>query len=83
MSDSGLTYVKVIPFELPEIVPFIYTTIQNLYFKGNMGNISNIILIDISVKTDIVENIQIGANCNPEKITSLIYPFKDFHDVSP
>lgn len=46
-----------------------------------MGNISKTFLIDISVMTGIMENIQIRADCNPEEITSFTYLFKEFHDV--
>ena len=38
-------------------------------------------LIDISVKTGIVENIQIGADCNPEEIACFTSLFKEFCDV--
>ena len=48
-----------------------------------MGNLSKTLLIDISVKTSIVENKQIGANHNPEEIVRFTSPFKDFHDVFP
>ena len=46
-----------------------------------MGNISKIMLIDISVKMGIVENIQIGADCNPEEIACFTSLFKEFRDV--
>ena len=46
-----------------------------------MGNLSKTLLIDILVKTGIMENIQVGANRNPKEIMSFTYPFKNFHDV--
>ena len=46
-----------------------------------MGNISKTMLIDISVKTGIVENIQIGAYCNTEEIACFTSLFKEFRDV--
>jgi len=48
-----------------------------------MGNISKTLLIDVSVMTCIVEDIQVRADCNPKKIASFTYPFKDFRDVFP
>ena len=39
------------------------------------------IISDISVMTDIVENIQIGADCNPEEIESFTCLFKELCDV--
>ena len=66
-----------------EIVSSPYTTIQILDSEGNRGNISQTLLLDISVMTSIVENIQSGANHNPEEIVSFTYLFRDFCDVFP
>lgn len=46
-----------------------------------MGNLSKKLIIDISVKTCIVENIQIGADCNHQEIASFTCLFKEFRDV--
>lgn len=70
-------------FDPPEMVPSAYTTIQTIDSKGNMGNTSKIMLIDISVKMGIVENIHIGANCNPDEIACFTSLFKEFRDVFP
>ena len=56
-------------------------TIQTFEVKGNMGNISNTLLIDIFVNPGIMENIQIGADCNSEEIASFTCLFKEFCDV--
>ena len=45
-----------------------------------MGNLSKTMLIDISVKIGIVENIKIGVNCNPEEIASSTCLHEEFHD---
>jgi hypothetical protein len=44
--------------------------------EGNMGNISTTIVIDISIKEGIVENINLGANCTPEEVVSYTAMFK-------
>ena len=46
-----------------------------------MGNISTTITIDISVKEGVVENINLGANCMPDKVVSYTALFKEFRDV--
>jgi hypothetical protein len=70
ISDSDMMPLQILSPDTPEIISSPYTTIQTLDSEGNMGNISKTLLIDISVKTGIVENIQIGANCNPEEIAA-------------
>jgi hypothetical protein len=54
---------------------------QDTLSEGNMGNISTMIVIDISIKEGIMENINLGANCTPEEVVSYTALFKEFHDV--
>ena len=81
MIDSEAIKTEIPSFDQPEMVPSAYTTIQTIDSEGNMGNISKTMLIDISVKTGIVENIQIGEDCNPEEIARFTSIFKEFRDV--
>lgn len=46
-----------------------------------MENISKTLLIDIYVTKGTMENVQIGANCNPEEIASFTCLFKEFRDA--
>jgi hypothetical protein len=46
-----------------------------------MGNISTTIIIDISIKEGVVENINLGANCTPEEVVSYTALFKEFCNV--
>ena len=57
ISLSGMMPIQILSFDTPEIVPSPYMTIQTLDSEGNMGNLSKTLLIDILVKTGIVENI--------------------------
>lgn len=75
--------LQILLSDTPKIISSPYTTIQTLDSEGNMGNLSKTLLINISVKIGIVENIQIKANHNPEEIVSYTYPFKDIRDVFP
>jgi hypothetical protein len=49
--------------------------------EGNMGNITQTLAIDISVKTGVVENIHIGVTCTPEEIQLYTDLFREFRDV--
>lgn len=68
--------LQILSFDALEIIPSPCTTIQ-------MGNLSKTFLIYIYVKTGIMDNIQVGVDCNLEEIVSFSYPFKDFRDVFP
>ena len=57
MIDSEAIKTEIPSFDPPEIVPSIYTTVQTIDLEGNMGNLSKTVLIDISIKMGIVENI--------------------------
>jgi hypothetical protein len=54
---------------------------RDTFSEGNMGNISTMIVIDISIKEGVVENINLGANCTPEEVVSYTALFKEFRDV--
>jgi hypothetical protein len=49
--------------------------------EGNMGNISTTVMIDISIKEGVMENINLGANCTPDEVVSYTSLFKEFYDV--
>ena len=55
--DLEAINTEIPSFDQPEIVPSSYTTVHTIDSEGNMGNISKTLLIDISVKTGIMENI--------------------------
>ena len=55
MINLDAIQTEIPPFDPPEMVPSTYTIVQTIDSEGNMGNISKTMLIDISVKTSIVE----------------------------
>ena len=81
MFDSNVITTKIPSFDPPKIIPSIYMTVQTIDSEGNMGNISKTMLIDISVKMGIMENINIGADCNPKEISHFKSLFKELCDV--
>lgn len=68
ISSSDMMPLQILSPNIPEIISSPYMMIQTLDMEGNMGNISKALLIDISVMTGIVENIQIGADAILRKL---------------
>jgi hypothetical protein len=68
---------------LPDVtnVPQSLILTQDTLSEGNMSNISTTIVINISIKEGVVENINLGANCTPDEVVSYTALFKEFHDV--
>jgi hypothetical protein len=54
---------------------------QDTLSEGNMSNISTTITIDILIKEGVVEKINLGANCTPDKVVSYTTLLKEFFDV--
>ena len=50
--------------------------VHEVLYKGNMGNISATIPIDISVKIKVVNNVHIGASCSLDEIKIYTNIFK-------
>jgi hypothetical protein len=67
----------------PDVVDFPQSPIltQDTLSEGNLGNISSTIIIDISIKEGVMENINLSANCSPEEVVSYTTLFKEFCDV--
>ena len=61
-----------------DIVEFPQSPIltQDTISKDNFRNISSTIMVDISIKEGIVENIQLGANCSAEEVETYTALFK-------
>ena len=55
--------------------------IQNVESKGNFRNITKTILVDISVKPGVVENLHMGQSCSASELGSYMVLFKEFSDI--
>ena len=55
--------------------------IRDAESKGNLCNITKTMLVDISVKPGVSENIQIGQNSLASKVQLYTTLFKEFWDV--
>ena len=53
-------------------------SITNSGFETNLGNISTTLLVNISVKPGIIENIHIGSSCSTEEIKTYKALFQEF-----
>ena len=55
---------------------------HNVISEGNLIKISKSIPINISIKPNIIENINIGANCSSKEITQYTALFEEFFQNS-
>jgi len=51
---------------------------HDVWSEGNMGNITQTIPTDISVKPSIIENVHIGVTCSPDEIKLYTHIFQEF-----
>jgi hypothetical protein len=67
----------------PNVVKFPQSPIltQDTLSEGNLGNITSTIIIDISVKEGVMENINLSVNFSHEEVVSYTTLFKEFRDV--
>jgi hypothetical protein len=63
------------------VISIVPESTHNVFFEGNLSNISPTIPLDISIKPGIVENVHIRASCSPDEIITYKSLFKEFHDV--
>jgi hypothetical protein len=55
--------------------------IHDVLYEGNLGNISPIIPLDISIKPGVMENVYIGASCFANEFRIYKALFQEFCDV--
>jgi hypothetical protein len=63
------------------VISTIPKSTHDLFYEGNLSNLSPTIPLDISIKPRIVENVHIGASCSPNEIVTYKSLFKQFFDV--
>jgi hypothetical protein len=68
---------------LSEIVGHVVVPLDthDIYAEGNMESISPTVSIYISHTPDKIKNVNIGADCSPEKFLIYTELFKEFRDV--
>jgi hypothetical protein len=74
-------YQRISTLLMIVIILTVPESIHDVFFEGNLSNISATIHIDISIKPGIVENVHIGASCSPNEIVTYTSLFKEFCDI--
>jgi hypothetical protein len=63
------------------IIPTVLESTHDMFYEGNLSNISPTIPLDISIKTGVVKNVHIGASCSHDEVVTYKSLFQEFHDV--
>jgi hypothetical protein len=74
-------YQRISIMSIVVVISTVPATTHDVFAKGNLRNISPTILIDISIKPRIVENVHIGASCSADEIVTYTSLFKEFCDI--
>ena len=65
----------------PSVFDFLSNTVNTVDSERNLSNIEETIAINISTKTDVVENIYVGKCCSPSELEIYNALFCEFRDV--
>jgi hypothetical protein len=63
------------------IISTIFESTHDVFYEGNLSNISPTIPLDISIKPRVVENVHIGDSCSPDDVVTYKSLFQEFCDV--
>ena len=72
-------YASLFPTDIVN-VPQSPILLQDIDFEGNLCNITQMNLIDISAKPDTIEHVHVGKNCSKNESKAYKALFKEFHD---
>eukprot|EP00253_Pinus_taeda_P026101 PITA_26101 len=67
----------------PSVFEFLTNTINTVDCERNLSNIEETTAINISTKTDVVENIHVGKSCSSSELEIYSTLFREFRDVFP
>jgi len=65
----------------PSVFYFVSNTLNMVDSERNLSNIEETIAINISTKTNFVENIHVGKSCSPSELEIYEVLFREFRDV--
>jgi hypothetical protein len=63
------------------VISTVPESTHDLFYEGNLSNISPTIPLDISIKPGIVENVHIRASCSHDEIVTYKSLFQEFRDL--
>jgi len=63
------------------VISIVPESTHDMFYEGNLSNISPTIPLDISIKPGVVENVHIGASCSNDKVVTYKSLFQEFCDV--
>jgi hypothetical protein len=63
------------------VISIVPKSTHDLFYEGNLSNISPTLPLDISIKPGIVENVHIGASCSHDEVVTYKSLFQEFCDV--
>jgi hypothetical protein len=75
------SYQRILTPSTVVVISTVLESTHDVFSKGNLGNISPTIPLNISIKPRIVKNVHIEASCSPDEIITYMSLFKEFHDA--
>jgi hypothetical protein len=75
------SYQRILTPSIVVVISFVPKPTHDVFYEGNLSNISPTLPLYISIKTEIVENVHINASCSTHKVCTYKAFFQEFHDV--
>jgi hypothetical protein len=75
------SYQRISTLSTIVIISFVPEPKHDVFYEGNLGNISLAIPLDISIKPRVMENVHISALCSVDEVRMYKSLFQEFCDV--
>jgi hypothetical protein len=79
--DTIETYQWISTPSTVVVVSSIPDSTHDVFYEGNLSNISPTIHLYISIKPRVMENIYIGASCSTDEVHTYKALFQEFHNI--
>jgi hypothetical protein len=75
------SYQRILTLSTVILISFILESTHDVLYEGNLSNIFPTILLDISIKPRVIENVHIRAAFSSAEVITYTAIFQDFRDV--
>jgi hypothetical protein len=75
------SYQQMLTLSTVVVISTMPESTHDMFYEGNLSNISPTIPLDISIKPRVIENVHIGASCSNDEVVTYKSLFQEFCDV--
>jgi hypothetical protein len=79
--DTIESYRWISTLSVVVVISSVHESTHDVFYEGNLSNISPTIILDILIKPRVMENVDIDTSCSTDEFRTYKSLFQEFHEV--